>query len=76
MFRSRGRRNYEANVFFESSSVYVSLTEIFESTTGLEFRILCGQPDWELSALAQVCTSSFPQALIPTVEKLYILESS
>jgi hypothetical protein len=65
----------EANVFFESSSVYVSLTEIVDSTSGLEIRILCGQPDWELSALAQVCTSSFPQALIPTVEKLYILES-
>jgi hypothetical protein len=27
-----------------------------------------------LSALAQVC-ASFPQALLPTVEKLYILES-
>ena len=65
----------EANVFFESSSVYVSLTELSNSTSGLEFRILCGEPDWELSALAQVCTS-FPQALIPSVEKLYILESS
>lgn len=65
----------EANVFFESSSVYVSLTEILDSTSGLEIRILCGQPDWELSALAQVCTSSFPLALVPTVEKLYILES-
>jgi len=42
----------EANVFFDSSSVYVSLKEIVDSNSGPEFRILCRQPDWELSALA------------------------
>lgn len=66
----------EANIFFDSSSVIFSLTEIVDSTSGLEFRVLCGQPDWELSALSQVCATSLPQALIPTVERLYILESS
>src|SRR5258708_1080485 len=39
-------------------------------------RILCGQSDWQLSSLAQICVSSFPQALIPTVEHLYIVEDS
>jgi hypothetical protein len=36
--------------------------------------ILCRQSDWQLSSLAQVCRSSFPQALISAVEHLYILE--
>ena len=41
----------------------------------LELRILCSPSDWQLSSLAQVCNSSFPQALIHTVEVLYILEA-
>ena len=40
----------------------------------LHFRILCKKSDWQLSSLAQVCSSSFPQALISTVEHLYISE--
>jgi hypothetical protein len=36
--------------------------------------ISCSRPDWQLSSLAQVCGSFFPQALNPTVEHLYILE--
>ena len=65
-----------ANVIFGSSSVCLSLSETFDSTCGLDFTILCAWPDLELSALAQVCTSSFPQLLISSVEKLYIVESS
>ena len=38
----------------------------------LKMAISCGQPDWQLSSLAQICELSFPQALIPTVERLYI----
>ena len=34
--------------------------------------ISCNQPDWQLSSVAQVCSSSFPPALIHTVEDLYI----
>ena len=32
----------------------------------------CRQSDWRLSSLAQVCSSSFVHALVPTVEQLYI----
>jgi hypothetical protein len=39
-------------------------------------RISCRQSDWQLSSLAQVCSSSFPQVLVPTgtVERLDICE--
>ena len=43
---------------------------------GLLLGMSCRQPDWQLSSLSQVCTSSFPQALIQTVEHLYILEDT
>jgi hypothetical protein len=38
----------------------------------LELAILCRQSDWQLSSLAQICSSSFPQALILAVERLSI----
>jgi hypothetical protein len=34
--------------------------------------ISCRQPDWQLSSLAQVCSSSLPEAFTSTVEHLYI----
>jgi hypothetical protein len=39
-------------------------------------RISCRQSDWQLSSLAQVCSSLFPQVLVPTgtVERLDICE--
>jgi hypothetical protein len=40
-----------------------------------EFRISCRQSDWQLSSLTQICSSSFPEAFISTVEHLYICES-
>lgn len=46
------------------------------SDRALQLGILCGQPVGQLSALAQVCASSFPHALIPTVEHLSVLEES
>ena len=38
----------------------------------LNLGILCRQSDWQLSSLAQVCNSSFPQPLISPVEYLFI----
>ena len=38
--------------------------------------ISCNQLDWQLSSLAQICMSSFPQTLTPTVDHLYIFENS
>ncbi len=51
---------------------------IFPRALGGVFRIgiSCIQSDWQLSALAQLCISSFPQILIPTVEHLYIIENA
>jgi hypothetical protein len=40
----------------------------------LRLEISCREFDQQLSSLAQVCRSSFPQALISTVEQLYIEE--
>ena len=40
----------------------------------LSLAISCRELDWQLSSIAQVCQSSFPQALISTVETLYIDE--
>jgi hypothetical protein len=44
--------------------------------TNFVLRINCRQSDWQLSSLAQVCRSSFPQVLVPTgtVERLDICE--
>jgi len=39
---------------------------------GLRLEISCGPSDWQLSSLAQVCGSSFPQTLITSLEHLHI----
>jgi len=71
--RQKDEAPNEAHMTFSDSRVIVSLPEPFAD--GLELGISCGQSDWQLSALAQVCNSSFPQDLILTVEDLYILEN-
>ena len=38
----------------------------------VELKVLCQQADWQLSSLAQVCSSFFPQTFISAVEHLYI----
>ena len=61
-----------ADVFFFTESVLVSLPQTFSGS--LNLAILCSQSDWQLSSLAQVCSSSFQQVLVPAVEHLYIHE--
>ena len=56
----------EACVAFPDRFASVKLNE------SLLLRTSCRQPDWQLSSLAQVCSSSLPQAFIPAVEHLYI----
>jgi hypothetical protein len=46
------------------------------SDRAFQLGILCGQSDWQLTSLAQVCASSFPHAFIPTVEHLSVLEET
>ena len=60
----------EAHVVFSKRDVAVRLPQTFGGL--LEFRTSCKQSDWQLSSAAQVCSSSFTRALIPTVEHLYI----
>ena len=61
----------EAHMEFSDWQVWVELPR-WSLDTNLEFTILCRQSDWQLSSLAQVCGSSFPQSLIPPVEYLNI----
>ena len=62
----------EAHMIFSDSDAKVSLFGPFQC--GPESRISCRQLDWQLSAIAQVCSSSFSHASISTVEHLHILE--
>jgi hypothetical protein len=50
--------------------------EVIPFPRNFVFGIRCRQSDWQLSSLAQVCSSSFPQVLVPTgmVERLDICE--
>ena len=60
----------QARVVFTHRQVSVVLPRTFDGA--LELAVLCREPDWQLSSLAQVCRLSFPQALISTVKQLYI----
>ncbi len=62
----------QARVVFSGSHVRATLPGT--SSRGLNLGISCRQSDWQLSSLAQVCTASFPQALIQSVEHLYLIE--
>jgi hypothetical protein len=64
----------QARVLFSGSGVSCVLPRT--GSKGLLLGMSCRQSDWQLSSLSQVCTSSFPQALIQTVEHLYILEDT
>ena len=47
----------------------------FQSVSWLCLGVSCGESDWQLSFLTQICMSSFSRALIPAVQRLYIHES-
>jgi hypothetical protein len=65
------KAHYKARVFFSSRGVLVTLPQTLDGV--FKLRISCRQSDWQLSSLAQICSSFFSQALIPAVEQLYIL---
>ncbi len=60
----------EARVVFSGNRVGVTLPGIFPR--GLKLDVSCRQSDWQLSSLEQIYSSALPQALIPTMEHLYI----
>ena len=64
------RAHDEVRVAFNYLSVWVTLPRTFGGA--LELEISCRKSDWQLSSLAQVCSSFFPQALISMVEHLYV----
>ena len=61
-----------ARVIFSGSRATITLPR--RGNLGLRLGISCRQSDWQLLSMAQVCTSSFPQALIAMLEHLSILE--
>jgi len=63
-----------AYVEFYDSCVSVTLAQA--NSHRLHLGVSCRPSDWQLWSLAQLCTSSFPRALILMVERLYILGSS
>jgi hypothetical protein len=62
----------EARLAFSKCEVRVTLPLI--SGGRLKLIVVCSPADWKLSSLVHVCSSSIPQALILTVERLYIIE--
>ena len=56
----------QARVSFSDWGVQVTLGG------SLDLAISCRKPDWQLSSLAQICSSSFLQTLVPMVECLSI----
>lgn len=62
----------QARLAFSKCEVRVTLPLI--SGGRLMLIIACSPSDWKLSSLVHVCSSFIPQALILTVEHLYIIE--
>jgi hypothetical protein len=60
----------EARIDFFDHCAEVTSSRTFPRKFVLGIR--CRQSDWQLSSLVQVCSSSFPEAFISTVEHLYI----
>ena len=66
----------QAHIVFFEDSVLITLPDSESAWTGkrtrLAMEIPCGEPDWQMSSLAQICGPSFP--LVYTLERLNILE--
>jgi hypothetical protein len=62
----------EAHIFFGGSDIFVSLP--WTRRRGLHFKITHVLSD-QLSPMMHFCTSSFLRTLIPTMKRLYILDS-
>jgi hypothetical protein len=65
----------QAIVDFSDFRVAVAFPKT-SSSYNLSLEILCSQPEWQLSSMAQICTSLFPRSFIHMVERLCIREKS
>ena len=63
-----------AHIVFFNRYVEISSSSSSSFTPKIMLRIGCSQSDWQLSSLAQLNSSSLPEAFIPTVERLYIYQ--
>ena len=57
----------DAFIVFSDSAAWISLDGVHE------LKIICREPALQLLSLVQVCNSSFPRALLPTVGDLYVI---
>ena len=71
-FKALSEAEARTIVVFSETEVLVRLQTLEEWQLKLKLKVSCRQSDWQLSSLTQLCSSSFPQPLIPAVERLYI----
>jgi hypothetical protein len=64
------RARDEARILLSDDHVSITLPGPFDQ--GLDLEVRCEQLDLQLAFVAQACSSSFPQALITMVQRLYI----
>jgi hypothetical protein len=62
------------HVVFDSRAAWVTLRPQGPLFTNVKVEISCGVPGWQLSSLAQICTSLLP--FLSTTENVYIYEPS
>src|SRR6266576_2702511 len=62
----------KAHVFFSSQTASVKLQPQTSAIRYFQVIISCREPGWQLSSLAQICTTSLP--LLSTTEDLFIYE--
>ena len=68
----------DARVAFSECSVQVTFlleTQVYTGEEEIKLGVPCKHPDLQLWSVTQLCALSFPEAFIPTVEHLYIVES-
>ena len=63
----------EARVVFSDWDVSVTLPQTVDGALDLELGTSCRHSDWQLSSLSQICSKSFPRALMSAVEHLFIV---
>jgi hypothetical protein len=66
------RAQNEARVVMSNFDLCVILPQTFGRE--LKLGVSCRRRDWQLSSLTRICSSSFPRAFIPAVERLYIID--
>ena len=62
----------KGHIEFSSHAIIIEFPPQIDEYGVLRVKILCTAPEWQLSSLEQVCTSSLPH--VSTLEDLYIFE--